>query len=299
MTTPLPRAELSAEEREFILAAAAYMETPTFLMRIADLAGKPVDLLMKGIDWAVPDVVDGIVGSALRSALSVAVYTLPAAAKSAEPPTVGVGSATSIDWWSKASVMLTGTAGGLFGMAGLAAELPLTTTLMLRSIAATGQALGEDLRSPEVQLECLSVFAFGGPSKTDDALESTYLSARVGLQQYLGHAAKIVAAKTADELAVMLQKGSAPAVLTFIAKIAAQFDIAVSQKVLAQAVPVVGALGGAAVNVAFIDHFNRIARFHFGIRQLERLYGADRVQEIYRSAAHTLKAKQGGKLVAE
>lgn len=266
-------------------------------MRLADLAGKPVAILMKGIDWAVPDVLDSIVGSALRSALSVAVYTLPAAAKASEPA-ADDSNATSIDWWSKASVMLTGTAGGLFGMPGLAAELPLTTTLMLRSIAATGQALGEDIKSPEVQLECLSVFAFGGPSEADDALESTYLTARVGLQQYLSHAAKIVAAKTADELAVMLQKGSAPAVLTFIAKIAAQFDIAVSQKILAQAVPVVGALGGAVVNVAFVDHFNRIARFHFGIRRLERRYGPERIQEMYRSAVRTLKAKQGGTLQA-
>lgn len=297
MTDPLRQPEVSAEERQFIADAAAYLETPTFLMRLADLAGKPVAILMKGIDWAVPDVLDSIVGSALRSALSVAVYTLPAAAKASEPA-ADDSNATSIDWWSKASVMLTGTAGGLFGMPGLAAELPLTTTLMLRSIAATGQALGEDIKSPEVQLECLSVFAFGGPSEADDALESTYLTARVGLQQYLSHAAKIVAAKTADELAVMLQKGSAPAVLTFIAKIAAQFDIAVSQKILAQAVPVVGALGGAVVNVAFVDHFNRIARFHFGIRRLERRYGPERIQEMYRSAVRTLKAKQGGTLQA-
>jgi hypothetical protein len=33
-----------------------------------------------------------------------------------------------------------------------------------------------------------------------------------------------------------------------------------------------------------MDHFNRIARFHFGIRKLERKYGADCVQSLYRDA---------------
>jgi hypothetical protein len=36
---------------------------------------------------------------------------------------------------------------------------------------------------------------------------------------------------------------------------------------------VVGALGGAAVNYAFIEHFQEVARGHFTIRRLERVYG--------------------------
>jgi hypothetical protein len=48
-----------------------------------------------------------------------------------------------------------------------------------------------------------------------------------------------------------------------------------------QAVPVIGALGGAAVNYAFIDHFQEIARAHFAVRRLERRYGKDTVRSIY------------------
>jgi hypothetical protein len=37
--------------------------------------------------------------------------------------------------------------------------------------------------------------------------------------------------------------------------------------------PVVGAVGGAAVNLIFMNHFQRIAEGHFTIRRLERIYG--------------------------
>jgi hypothetical protein len=46
-------------------------------------------------------------------------------------------------------------------------------------------------------------------------------------------------------------------------------------------VPVVGALGGAAVNYAFIDHFQDVARAHFTVRRLERAYGKDAVHVAY------------------
>ena len=48
-----------------------------------------------------------------------------------------------------------------------------------------------------------------------------------------------------------------------------------------QGVPVIGALGGATVNVLFIDHFQDMARGHFVVRRLERKYGADEVETAY------------------
>jgi hypothetical protein len=44
---------------------------------------------------------------------------------------------------------------------------------------------------------------------------------------------------------------------------------------------VVGALGGAAVNYAFIDHFQDVARGHFAVRRLERLYGKEKIRSEY------------------
>jgi hypothetical protein len=49
----------------------------------------------------------------------------------------------------------------------------------------------------------------------------------------------------------------------------------------AQALPVIGALGGAAVNYAFIEHFQDIARGHFTVRRLERIYGKEKVRSEY------------------
>ncbi|MBW2614674.1 MAG: EcsC family protein, partial [Deltaproteobacteria bacterium] len=49
----------------------------------------------------------------------------------------------------------------------------------------------------------------------------------------------------------------------------------------AQAVPIIGAAGGALINTIFIDHFQDMARGHFIVRRLERVYGTDEVQRQY------------------
>jgi hypothetical protein len=64
----------------------------------------------------------------------------------------------------------------------------------------------------------------------------------------------------------------------------------VTQKVAAQALPVVGALGGAAVNYAFIEHFQDVARGHFSVRWLERLYGKDKIRAEYDQIAQHLRS---------
>jgi len=66
-----------------------------------------------------------------------------------------------------------------------------------------------------------------------------------------------------------------------MAQIASRFGVIVSQKLAAQAVTVVGAFGGAAINLAFTEHFQDVARGHFTVRRLERVYGAELVQAEY------------------
>jgi hypothetical protein len=292
MTEPLPAASLfSPNERKLLADAAQYLENPSLLMQLAGLVGKPFTFLLQGIERIAPDRVEQIVSGALGTALSVAVYTLP---KPGERPVVEdnineVG--ISASFWHKVSVALTGTTSGLFGLGGLAVELPITTTVMFRSIAAIAQEFGEDLRDPSIRLQCLAVFYLGGPGNSDDAMESTYLASRFGLQETFAHAARVVAAASAEELAAMIQKGTAPAVVNFVARVAGQFKVTVSQKVFAQAIPVLGAATGATINVAFMDHFNRVARFHFAIRSLERKYGADVAQAAYQEEVRRVKVK--------
>jgi EcsC family protein len=285
--------DITTSEAKFINDAAEYLENPSLLMRMANVAGEPMEWILKGIDKIAPDVVSDAVNSALRKLLRFAIATIP---DRSETPTDAlvpyedihkIGS--NVDFWSKLSVLLTGTTGGLFGWPGLAAELPITTTAMFRSIAAIGKEFGEDLSDPEVRMQCMSIFAYGGPAKSADAMESAYLSARVAMQAEIAQSAKFMAKAGAAELAELMQKGSAPMLARFLATIAAQFNVVVTQKMMLQAVPVVGGLTGGAINVAFIDHFNEVARFHFGIRSLERKYGLARVQSLYQERVLAIK----------
>ena len=55
----------------------------------------------------------------------------------------------------------------------------------------------------------------------------------------------------------------------------------VGQVLYQQAAPVVGAATGAAVNLAFLEHFRGVAQAHFTVRRLEREYGAAPVRAAY------------------
>jgi len=274
-------------ERQLIFEAAQYLENPSLLMQMANAVGKPLEMVVKAVDTVAPGRVDEAVGTALRTALNLAVRTIPAHAPGESVAVVGdvreLGSTPG--FLHKLSVALTGSVGGLFGVAGLAIELPITTTLMFRSIASIAKDFGENVKDTEVQLQCLTVFCLGGAGKSDDAMESAYLAARLGLQEFVTHATRAIAGLGAEEIASLIQKGAAPALVTLISKIAARFNITVTQKLLVQTIPVLGAATGATINVAFMDHFNRVARFHFGLRSLERTYGIDVVQAAYRDAA--------------
>ena len=68
-----------------------------------------------------------------------------------------------------------------------------------------------------------------------------------------------------------------------IVKIAERFSVQVSEKAAAQAIPAIGAAGGAIINTLFIDHFQDMARGHFIVRRLERKYGKEIVEETYKA----------------
>ena len=55
----------------------------------------------------------------------------------------------------------------------------------------------------------------------------------------------------------------------------------VAEKIAAQAIPVIGAAGGAIVNTLFIDHFQAMARGHFIVLRLEKRYGLEAVKQAY------------------
>lgn len=82
----------------------------------------------------------------------------------------------------------------------------------------------------------------------------------------------------------MVEQG-APVIVRFVSAIAARFNVVVTEKVAAQTLPVVGAACGAAVNVAFVANFQRVAAGHFAVRSLERTWGFDAVRAAYEAIA--------------
>jgi len=172
----------------------------------------------------------------------------------------------------KALVTTSGAVGGAFGAAAFAADLTLTTKLMMRSIMDIARGEGEDLNSLDTQLACLQVFALGGKSKHDDSMETGYYASRIAISTTVRGGAKALHG---------LLSGTTNPLLKAIAAIAARFSVQVSEKFVAQAIPVIGAAGGASVNLAFMQHFQRMAEAHFAIRKLERKYGEEIVKVSY------------------
>jgi len=181
----------------------------------------------------------------------------------------------SRDKMHKLAAAASGAAGGAFGIAAIGIELPVSTTLILRSIADIAAAEGEDPRHIETKLACISVFALGSSrDPRDNAAESGYFAARAAMATAVSDAARYLAEKG-------LSKGGAPALIRLITLIASRFGIVVSQKAAAQLVPVLGAAGGAIINTLFIGHYQDMARGHFIVRRLEKIHGAEPVRLAY------------------
>ena len=97
---------------------------------------------------------------------------------------------------------------------------------------------------------------------------------RAALAQAVGQASEYVAGSAAGMAAP-------PALMRLVTVVAQRFGIQVTEKAAAQAVPAIGAAGGALINTLFIDHFQDMARGHFTIRRLERTYGKDVIRRAY------------------
>jgi hypothetical protein len=66
---------------------------------------------------------------------------------------------TGSELFHRALATASGAAGGTFGLAALPVELPVSTVIMLRSIADIAQTEGEDLSDPKSVFSCVEVFA--------------------------------------------------------------------------------------------------------------------------------------------
>ena len=254
---------LSPSDYADLQAAVAKLETQSFAMKVASKAGMPVEALLHRLPVNAQSAIQVTVDKALEQCLRAAVKMH----RTNAPALIFKRSHT-------AAAAVTGAVGGFFGLPGLLVELPVTTTVMLHSIVEIARGQGEDMLSPESRLACLEVFALGPQNGHREAQESAYYATRTALAQVTREAVSYLTRKG-------MAKESAPALVSFVGRIASRFGLEVSEKVAAEIVPIVGAVGGLTLNIVFSQHFQSLAEGHFTVRRLERKYGKEAVRQEY------------------
>ncbi len=271
---------LSPEDRAALQRAVRELETTSLAIKLSAILGEQARNLAAFIPPQLAEKASRAAGAAIRASLNVALKSL--AGKPLQDRRR----------LHKTLAVCAGAAGGAFGFSSLPFELPVSTTILFRSVADIARAEGHDLEDPRAVLACLEVFALGGrvasdggikfagldaqdTGLTDDAfLETGYFALRAILAKSVSDAASYLAGRGTTSVA-------APALVGFVAQIGTHFGVAVSQKFVAQTVPLIGAAGGAAINYTFADHFQAIARGHFTVMRLERRYGERIIRAEY------------------
>lgn len=253
--------------------AVRLLEHASLAARLANMIGKPVELLGRALPAGTSQAIATATTKSLEAALKVALLTIRGESRK------------SSQLLHRTLAVASGAAGGAFGIFSLPLELPVSTIIILRSILDIARSEGENLTDPESTLSCVEVFGIGGRTETDDAAKNDYFVVRGILAKSVTEAARFIAERG------IIEEGS-PVLVRLITQVAFRFGLVVSQKAAAQTIPVIGALGGAAVNYAFIDHFQSVARGHFIVRRLERKYGKDIVFAVYEGLRRDLGARK-------
>ncbi len=165
-----------------------------------------------------------------------------------------------------AAAVFSGAAGGAGGIVTSLAELPVTITVILRAIRAEAVRAGFDPNEPGIRAACLEVFAAGSPLASDDGVNTSLISARLTL--------------------------TGPALQKLIATVAPRLAAALGQKLAAQAVPILGALSGAALNAAFLRYYREVARIRFELMRLAVQHGAETVTDRFAKATSPARITQ-------
>lgn len=259
----VPPVPLSDAARAEIAALADRQRRANgLLMRLVTLAGGQVEEGMKLLPAGARGQIEGAARGALTRSYEIAARSR--AQTALDGPLGGalgvLSQRVSTDRAHRMLATVSGALGGVGGLPTALAELPIATTLIFRAVQGVAAAHGEDPGDPDTRLECLRVFGAGGPGAGDDGIDTSFIGARLGL--------------------------SGAAVGKLIGKIAPRFAAVLSQKLAAQAVPILGAAAGAGINYTFTGFYTEMAHVHFGLRRLTRLYGEEQVlDEFHRRLA--------------
>ncbi len=253
--------------------AVELLESPTLTAKMANLIGSPLEFAVKKLPQSVSKRIHGAVEAALFKSAQAALWSMD--------NTPGKEASTR---WHKAAAAATGALGGAFGFTALFLELPVSTTIMMRSVADVARSEGFDLSEMGTRHACLEVFALGGNSGQDDASETGYYITRGFTAEVMRHLSAELAGAAVGGGGVMIgltPKEAGKWLAKIVEKVAARFGVVVTEKFAAQAVPIIGAVAGATLNTMFTDYYQDMARGHFIVRRLERQYGYETVRSAY------------------
>jgi hypothetical protein len=254
--------EFSSSDELAFQEAFRCLADPSWGDKLMRLADRPVEALWARLPAGMRQRISAATERALSTAAKAALWSL------ASEGTVHPWS----EFWHKAAVAATGAAAGLVGLEALLVELPLSTTIMLRSIADIAKAQGEALEDPDTALNVVQVLALGDVGILD------YLALRRAWAAELRAAALYLGRRAGADTA-------APVVARVVARVASRYQVQVGELAAAEVIPVVGAVSGGLLNWLFLEHFQSKATGHFIIRRLERTYGREYVADRIQSAA--------------
>ena len=264
--------DLDQDDHRDLEKAVIILEQPGFAIKILDFLGKPIEYGLKRLPSGMSSTIENVTKVSLEKAF------LTVTANMDEPIEVKANQSVH-----RGLAAISGAVGGAMGLPALAVELPVSTGIILRSIAEIARQEGENVKDPGTQMACLEVFALGGRSDTDDAAESAYFATRLAIATQVNEAAKFVARQGTSRLS----RNAGPPLIRLISQVASRFGVTVTEKTAAQMVPLLGAVGGAGINLVFIKHYQEMAGGHFVVRRLENKYGDDVVRNAYRDILRT------------
>jgi hypothetical protein len=268
----IPESPWSLQDQRDLATALRLLERTSLPMRLANsvggLASRGLTALLSNVPGPVSKMIRKLSVSTASRALTFAYQQVVPTLSDENAPLPGTGKGGFGD---RMATITSGALGGAGGLLLTAVELPVTTGLILRAIARIARDEGEDLRDSATREECLKVLGLGTPDG------ESYFGARLALAEAINAAAGKAAAEALPRIAAACMP---------------RFSANVTWKFAGQALPVVGAASGAAINLAFTQHFQDKARGHFIVRRLERTYGAAQVRQAYDAlrAAESLAA---------
>lgn len=259
--------QMTIEDKLELKSCKTILENPSFFIKLASLAGKPIDCAIQSLPIDINKAID----KALRFALETAILSI-------DKETIQTG-IISPNIKHKVMATTSGIIGGSGGIATVALELPATTAIIMRSIAQIAHSHGFDIYKADVKMACMEVFSLGSSKSTlDDSAENSYLLSRAALAYEVKLAAEYLAKTGANNIF----KGEIPIMVALIQKIASKFGIVASNKIIAGSVPLLSMATAASINYLFISHYQEMADAHFRFKKLENIYGFEILEIQYK-----------------